>query len=291
MSLIAPPEWFKDAVDNWPTAYFRSFLSGQSRIASGSNVTVTSSLPLYSGAPVNLQYRDLDTDFVIRKNRTTITPRGEYGAFLREPAPTDDYLFSGLALPNMEDGIDDVMIIVGAAAVQPLGAEPIFFSRTYGELDLSFLTGQTVVAITPTSAIENDLTFFKRPQYRAATLAFKKTGADSCVVAQGQAHPEYVKNIPYLNKVQEVTMATSVSKAIHHLGVFFDNVGSFGITFIEVKSPHATPISFDFSGVEESDAEGVSWDLRTKGLKQTASGVEVVGGSRLLDYRGFPLSD
>lgn len=291
MSLIAPPEWFKDAVDNWPTVYFRSFLSGQSRIASGSNVTVTSSQPSYGGAPVNLQYRDLDTDFDIRKNRTTITPRGEYGAFLREPAPTATYLFSGLALPNMEDGIDDVMIIVGAAAVQPLGAEPLFYSTTYGEFDLSFLTGSTAVATTPESAIEIDHTFFKRPQHRAATLAFKKTGADSCVFAIGQAHPEYVKNIPYLNKVQEVTMASAVSKAIHHLGVFFDNAGYFGITFIEVKSPHATPISFDFSGVEESDAKGVSWDLRTKGLKQTVSGVEVVGGSRLLDYRGFPLSD
>lgn len=291
MSLIAPPEWFKDAVDNWPTVYFRSFLSGQSRIASGSNVTVTSSPPLYGGAPINLQYRDLDTDFDIRKNRTTITPRGEYGAFLREPAPTADYLFSGLALPNMEDGIDDVMIIVGAAAVQPLGAEPIFFSRTYGEFDLPFITGQTVVAITPEDAIGIDPTFFKRPQHRAATLAFKKTGADSCVFATGHAHPEYVKNIPYLNKVEETMIPTAVSKAIHHLGVFFNSINFFGITFIEVKSPHATPISFDFSGVEESDAKGVSWDLRTKGLKQTASGFEVVGGSRLLDYRGFPLSD
>ncbi len=289
MSIIAP-QWFKDAVNDWPTAIWMPMPTGEGQEASfvvsedlvGFEATHTG-----DSVEVNSKFSPYDKFAFDRDKRrllSTVLPAN----WLQRGA----IIIAGHALLNANGPYDIENRYVESAGVSVFVEDgwPNWYWTSLaqgrlgsgGRIDNRYIDPETNIVSPESNPANKTYQNYGRPQYRCAVLGISSTGD----VVVGQGHPDYANERPYQEAYRSIgTMDASKFSFINKIAVERDFENEYGVpgrsllTFLEVRLPDMAPIVFP--PIVQPGAK--TW-WRDKGYCSEGDSAPVI-----LDKRGFPI--
>lgn len=294
MSIIAP-QWFKDAVNDWPTAIWLPMPTEEGQEPSfvvSEDLVGFEALRIDDSVEVNSKFSPYDKfafDGDRRRLLSTVLPAN----WLQRGA----IIIAGHALANANGPYDIENHYVGQAGVYVGVAEKMSSSgETYGywvtlargrlgsggRIDNEYIDPATHIFSPESNPANKTYQNYSRPQYRCAVLGISSTGD----VVVGQGHPDYANERPYQEAYRSIgTMDASKFSFINRLVVTRDFDYEYGVsdrsllTFLEVRLPDMAPIVFP--PIVQPGAK--TW-WRDKEYCSEGDSAPVI-----LDKRGFPI--
>ena len=284
MSIIAP-QWFKDAVNDWPTAIWvpmpteegqnPSFVVSEDLV--GFEVSNT-----YDSVEVNSKFSPYDK-FAFDGGQEATLPAN----WLQRGA----IIIAGHALINANGPYDIENRGAGRAGVSVFVADsPIGYWTSLaqgrlgsgGLIENRYISPMTEIVSPESNPANKTYQNYSRPQYRCAVLGISSTGD----VVVGQGHPDYANERPYQEAYRSIgTMDASKFSFINQIVVDRHFEFEYGVpdrsllTFLEVRLPDMAPIVFP--PIVRPGAK--TW-WRDKGYCSEGDSAPVI-----LDKRGFPI--
>lgn len=293
MSIIAP-QWFKDAVNDWPTAIWMPMPTkeGQNPSFVVSEDLVGFGASYADSAEVTSKFSPYDKfafDGDQRRLLSTVLPAN----WLQRGA----IIIAGHALRNANGPYDIEHRYVGQAGVSVFVADNISIYGepggywtslaqgrlgSGGQIDNEYISPTTHIVSPESNPASKTYQNYSRPQYRCAVLGISSAGD----VVVGQGHPDYANERPYQEAYRSIgTMDASKFSFINRLAVARDWDYESGVpdrsllTFLEVRLPDMAPIVFP--PIVQPGAK--TW-WRDKGYCSEGDSAPVI-----LDKRGFPI--
>jgi len=253
MSIIAP-QWFKDAVNDWPTAIWLPMPTEEGQEPSfvvSEDLVGFQVSNIYDSVEVNSKFSPYD------KFAFDAKLRGVLGATL--PAnwlQRGAIIIAGHALLNANGPYDIENRGAGSAGVSVFVEDsPIGYWTSLaqgrlgsgGQIDNEYIYPATHIVSPESNPANKTYQNYSRPQYRCAVLGISSAGD----VVVGQGHPDYANERPYQEAYRSIgTMDASKFSFINQIVVERDFELEYGVpdrsllTFLEVRLPDMAPIVF-----------------------------------------------
>lgn len=290
MSIIAP-QWFKDAVNDWPTAIWLPMPTEEGQEPSfvvSEDLVGFQVSNIYDSVEVNSKFSPYDK-FAFDAKLGLVLGATLPANWLQRGA----IIIAGHALLNANGPYDLENRGAGQAGVYAgVTDEPNGYWETLargrlgsgGQIDNEYIGPATHIVSPESNPANKTYQNYSRPQYRCAVLGISSTGD----VVVGQGHPDYANERPYQEAYRSIgTMDASKFSFINRLVVTRDFEYEWGVpdrsllTFLEVRLPDMAPIVFP--PIVQPGAK--TW-WRDKGYCSEGDSAPVI-----LDKRGFPIGD
>lgn len=291
MSIIAP-QWFKDAVNDWPTAIWLPMPTEEGQEPS---FVVSEDL-------VGFEVLDLNNKSAEVNSKFSPYDKFAFGGYkqrvvLGATLPANwlqrgAIIIAGHALVNANGPYDIENRGAGSAGVSVFVEDDIGYWTSLaqgrlgsgGRIDNEYIDPATHIFSPESNPANKTYQNYSRPQYRCAVLGISSAGD----VVVGQGHPDYANERPYQEAYRSIgTMDASKFSFINRLVVTRDFEYEYGVldrsllTFLEVRLPDMAPIVFP--PIVQPGAK--TW-WRDKVYCSDGDSAPVI-----LDKRGFPIGD